>query len=417
MEEKQTNITLGFILLALGMLVTGTINTVFNNIVIVVKPPVPGCCGYDTFGRPNTLPHQFKHPWVMTLVMFIGEVLCAIPFFIGRAMKKKEKRQMFLQEPINGKTKRPPSTPFHYMFALPTICDLTASTLGNIAMLWLPASVWQMMRGAIIIFSGILSVIFLKRKLRPYKWFGMFIVTSGLACVGLAGLLSPSDDDDDEQVGFKSEFIIGLILVVLAQLIAASQMIIEEKFLSDEKIEYDPLNVVFMEGSYGVIFMVFLVLPILYLTPSPMPVSPELYLNESAITEQVANNIYHENVLDAITQMVNGPWLLFLNIVILTSIAFYNYFGLSITKHATAVHRTLIDACRTIFVWGIEVVFGFLPFAWAQGVGEVLSFYSFLQGGGFVLLVIGTLIYNDIIKLPCFSYPKPTDESKKLLDE
>lgn len=164
---------------------------------------------------------------------------------------------------IVSETKSKPASPFHFKFALPTCCDLTASTLGNISLLWIPPSVWQMMRGAIIIFSGILSVIFLKRKLRAHHWIGMLIVTGGLALVGMSGLVSGGTDKP-----LNITFVIGIGLVLLAQLIAATQMVIEEYFLTDEKIEYEPLNIVFMEGFYGVIFMVFIVLPILYNTPS-----------------------------------------------------------------------------------------------------------------------------------------------------
>ena len=44
------------------------------------------------------------------------------------------------------------------IFVVPTICDLIGTTLSGIGLLYVPASVWQMLRGAIIIFAGILSV-------------------------------------------------------------------------------------------------------------------------------------------------------------------------------------------------------------------------------------------------------------------
>ena len=49
---------------------------------------------------------------------------------------------------------------------------------------WTYASVFQMLRGAVIIFTGILSVIFLKRKLFLFHWVGMVVVLMGLALVG-----------------------------------------------------------------------------------------------------------------------------------------------------------------------------------------------------------------------------------------
>lgn len=46
------------------------------------------------------------------------------------------------------------------------------------------ASVFQMLRGSVVIFTGILSVVVLKRKLYAFNWFGMFLVLVGLALVG-----------------------------------------------------------------------------------------------------------------------------------------------------------------------------------------------------------------------------------------
>ena len=45
------------------------------------------------------------------------------------------------------------------IFVIPTVCDLIGTTISGIGLLYVPASVWQMLRGAIIIFAGILSVI------------------------------------------------------------------------------------------------------------------------------------------------------------------------------------------------------------------------------------------------------------------
>jgi hypothetical protein len=38
------------------------------------------------------------------------------------------------------------------------------------------------------------------------------------------------------------------------------------------------------------------------------------------------------------------------------SISFYNFFGLSVTAEFSSVHRTLIDASRTVFVWAIDLL-------------------------------------------------------------
>lgn len=42
-----------------------------------------------------------------------------------------------------------------------------------------------------IVFTGLLSVAFLDRKLKVYEWLGIFIVIVGLACVGVSDIINP----------------------------------------------------------------------------------------------------------------------------------------------------------------------------------------------------------------------------------
>mmetsp|Transcript_12970 Transcript_12970/g.27907 ORF Transcript_12970/g.27907 Transcript_12970/m.27907 type:complete len:173 (+) Transcript_12970:110-628(+) len=111
----------------------------------------------------------------------------------------------------------------------------------------------------------------------------------------------------------------------------------------------------------------------------------------------------YENALDAITLIGNNKFLLAMVLLYWSSISFYNFFGLSVTKELTAVHRTLIDACRTTVVWVVEIFIYYV--AGSHKFGEEWTVYSFLQLGGFALLIFGTMVYNKLIRLPCFFYP------------
>jgi hypothetical protein len=59
------------------------------------------------------------------------------------------------------------------------------------------------------------------------------------------------------------------------------------------------------------------------------------------------------------------------------SIRFYNYCGLAVTKSLSAIHRTLIDALRTILVWGVDLLL-FYAFN-SPNYGEQWAVYGFLQ--------------------------------------
>lgn len=57
------------------------------------------------------------------------------------------------------------------------------------------ASSFQMLRGAVIIFTGLLSVAFLGRRLLPSQWLGILITILGLVIVGLADFFSGHQKD------------------------------------------------------------------------------------------------------------------------------------------------------------------------------------------------------------------------------
>ena len=57
------------------------------------------------------------------------------------------------------------------------------------------ASSFQMLRGAVIIFTGLLSVAFLGRRLVASQWTGIFVTILGLVMVGLADFISGNKDD------------------------------------------------------------------------------------------------------------------------------------------------------------------------------------------------------------------------------
>ncbi|WAR19076.1 S35F6-like protein [Mya arenaria] len=265
---------------------------------------------------------------------------------------------------------------------VPTLCDLVGTSLAGIGLLYVDASVWQMLRGSIIIFAGILSKIFLKRKLKWSHWLGMMLVMVGLVLVGCSSVFK---NQNHKTNGGKA--LIGILLILGSQIVSASQMVIEETFLKGRCLH--PLHVVGLEGSFGVVLMSLVVLPAMYFIPG------------SDVQDK------YENSVDALYQISNSPRLLLFCLFYLSSIAFYNYFGLAVTRSLTAVHRTLIDACRTIMVWGLDML---IYYALDKNFGEPFDkTYGLLQIDGFLFLLIGTGLYNQLLDLrnfvPCCVFP------------
>lgn len=69
------------------------------------------------------------------------------------------------------------------------------------------------------------------------------------------------------------------------------------------------------------------------------------------------------------------------------SIAGFNMTGVMITKYASAAQRSTVDTCRTLVIWCVFLIAGKERFLFGQLVG-------------FFLLVLGTLVYNEIIEIP-----------------
>lgn len=83
----------------------------------------------------------------------------------------------------------------------------------------------------------------------------------------------------------------------------------------------------------------------------------------------------------------------------------FNATGVSITKYAAASQRATIDTSRTLFIWIFSLLFLDEKWSWVQFVA-------------FIILVFGTLIYNEILILPVgilsYGTKKELEKKKKL---
>jgi drug/metabolite transporter (DMT)-like permease len=156
-----------------------------------------------------------------------------------------------------------------FLLATPACCDIAATTLMNVGLLFVTASIYQMTRGALVLFVGLFSFLFLRRKLYLYQWSALFVVVLGVAVVGLAGSLFGDNQNHDvtqqdamaavAHVSMQAralaktpqavQAIIGVLLIAAAQIFTASQFVLEEWIL--EHYAMDPLQVVGWEGVFG----------------------------------------------------------------------------------------------------------------------------------------------------------------------
>ena len=89
-----------------------------------------------------------------------------------------------------------------------------------------------------------------------------------------------------------------------------------------------------------------------------------------------------------------------LSVFICLSIACFNAFGVAVTKNASAAQRSTIDTSRTVLIW---IFFMVVPI-----YGDYFESFKVLQLFGFLFLVFGTLVFNEILVLPCLKFDRYT---------
>ena len=163
-ENDQNTVTQCQIyLFMLLLLLSGAINTIINKLQQEVV----------------SLGVKFKgHQKFITFCMCVGEFLCLGIYYLKECSFKRKKIPISLL----GDTKKEAKT---WYFILPAFFDILGSSLSTIGLTFLPSSIYQMFRGAIIIFTFIASIVFLKTKFFKHHFLGIIIVIIGLIIVGI----------------------------------------------------------------------------------------------------------------------------------------------------------------------------------------------------------------------------------------
>ncbi|XP_075224868.1 transport and golgi organization 9 [Lycorma delicatula] len=338
---------------AVVMVFTGTINTL----------SMKWADNLQAVGKDGREPRPFDHPFVQTLVMFFGELLCLITFkflicyMIYRPTIPRENQLTQGNQDFNP-----------LIFLPPAMLDMTATSIMYVGLNLTNPSSFQMLRGSVIVFTEILSMTFLERQFNGYRWIGIFMILAGLSSVGLADFLIAADETSEGEKTDTNGIITGDLLIVIAQIITASQMVYEEKYTVDKDVP--PLQAVGWEGLFGVIGISLLLIPFSYIHIPP----PFANTLDGTV----------EDIPDALVQIGNNRLIILALVGTMTSIAFFNFAGISMAKAKTATTRMVLDSLRTFFIWMCSLALGWQKF-------------HYLQVIGFNFLIYGMLIYNNMV--------------------
>ncbi|CAG8509476.1 19941_t:CDS:2, partial [Gigaspora rosea] len=243
--------------------------------------------------------------------MFIGETLCAYVILICELHRNENS----ISEPSttsgllntrNDIIEINESIGFakKYLFFLPAIFIICG-------LIYTSVSIYQMLRGAAILFTGSFSVMFLRRRLYAYHWFSLLLVSLGILVVGLSSVRRSTLE--------QSNAFLGIVYILFAQIFNAAQLVLEEKIM----IVYQ-------------------------------------------ITPLKAPSRWNFDVQSGWQQIINFRQIWLTGISSCICVAFFNFFALTFTRNVNSISRSTVDACRILFTWMISLFLGWETFSWLQ---------------------------------------------------
>lgn len=368
------------IAIVLALFVTGSMNTILTKVLLTQQ-------SIDKTGQPET----FQKPFFGVVNMFVSMTLVMFVYSFKQCAAKRSKGTtvgMFpdtsMAAPLMGGAEPAPAWRMWVYILPPAFFDLLSMSLMMIGMLFIPASVWQMLRGANIIFAAILTVVILRRKLYAFHWVGVALALVGILGVSIAALKSDSSDDTDS-AGGSSHVLLGVGIVLLAQVVQAAQIILEEQLLTN--LDTDPLLIVGVEGVWGVLLMFLFVYPLLWVLPG-------------------SDHGHAEDIVDTATMIDNSHTVQVIIVLYMISVAAYNVSGMLVTGSLSGVMRVMLEASRTLCIWLFTLTWHYCVDP-ASPFGEAWTKWSYLQAAGFAVVALGQATYGERITWPCLSYPAP----------
>lgn len=361
MQNKMVSSRTIILLYMSGYLIAGAINT------ILLK-------SLDSFIINE---RRFRHPFFQVSSLFLGEFSCMFLSIILSFINRKRAR-LSEYRVLNMQTSHKTSTfkaKFQVLlFGIPAILFLIAACFMFIGLALSAASVYQMARASLSVFVAIYSVIFLKQKIFRHQVVGIVLLFIGLIIVGTSHIVHQSASSDDP--------IWGGIILLISQIIAAIVLVVEEYLL--RIINVEPLHATGVEGMCGFLYTMIL-LPVLYFIPCS--------------SESICSNNRMEDSILAIQELASDVWLLLLWISFMLTIAVLYWTGIYTTKYASALARSTYETSRSILVWIFSIVIGWEAF-------------EYLQLGGFMVMTLGLLLFNEIIVFPYFGFREAVEKHK-----
>merc|ERR1719161_1669138 len=265
---------------------------------------------------------------------------------------------------VENRSKRRVAT---HTFVLSAI-EVTGIWLQYAALLFMPVSMWLMLRGSVLVFTPALRHLVLGKSMSCDKFRALLTIALGLIFVGIAVELEISEGEESsyvERLGRRD----GIVMLLAAQLLQAIKTVWEEDLL--QRLEVDPIFLVVLEGLCGITWLAVGAWPVLQVEDAKMRLSESFQQDYDLLT--------------------GNDRFLKLAIAYVFSIVVLNVAAVILVKLTTATTCLVVDVARTVLVWLSAVL---LYQVGETDAGEQVGWWTVPEVLGFVLILAGAWSYS-----------------------
>lgn len=230
----QRSSNLFFYLMMALMLFVGAVDTVLLKLLVEAR---------DNEGN------KFKHPYFMSVHLFFSTLIGNVFYFIYKRIQVKKYGSLERSPAMQRAIEMGKKPHLHAAWLIiPSILVVIAAPLTNMGIILINASVYQMLRGSLILITAMMSIIFLKSRLHRHHWISLVLIIGGIVIVGISSILRNAKGENK---------ILGISCIILSQCFSASHWILQEKFLRTHFIH--PFRLVGIEGFWALLMSIVMV--------------------------------------------------------------------------------------------------------------------------------------------------------------
>lgn len=371
-------------LCAAGVLIFGSSSAISVKSMGMMEP-IPA--------RPDGPPVVFDHTYMTSLFLFAGETCSLILYGIYRAIihsrsKKDITKVTSFLEPlpihqIDKKVFKP--CPHAFLFLVPTIFDLGATVMLNFSIFFVVVSVQQTISNFVVVFVALFSLICWRDYRQQFDLphaVGLLIIAAGIGAVSSVSIVY------GDSIGTSRDAVLGIALGLGGTVFAALCFVFEEIFL--RKVHVPGMIGVGVEGLWGLGLCAGLI-TVMNFIPDPSRPSDV----------DTGRSVMLESVIEWAYQVSLQPIQIVFIIAYALSTLFFNVSGMEVTRRLSAATRSTFNSCRALIVWLVSLAIGWERWSIPGSIIMII---------GYVFIVLGTLIFNNVFKI--IPYCKKTNISK-----